>query len=92
MSDRTARLDALRTRTQVAYPGANLVPGIITGGTDARFYRSKGAVAFGAALFSPEITIESFGQRFHGNDERIDVASLGMSAEFWYGVAREIVG
>ena len=34
--------DALRTRTQVAYPGANLVPGIITGGTDARFYRSQG--------------------------------------------------
>jgi acetylornithine deacetylase/succinyl-diaminopimelate desuccinylase-like protein len=84
--------DALRTRTQVAYPGANLVPGIITGGTDARFYRTKGAVAYGAALFSPEVTIESFGQRFHGNDERIDVTSLGMSAEFWYGVAREIVG
>ena len=84
--------DALRTRTQVAYPGANLVPGIITGGTDARFYRSKGAIAYGAALFSPEVTIESFGQRFHGNDERIDVTSLGMSTEFWYGVAREIVG
>jgi acetylornithine deacetylase/succinyl-diaminopimelate desuccinylase-like protein len=38
------------------------------------------------------VTIESFGQRFHGNDERIDVESLGMSAEFWYGVAHEIVG
>jgi acetylornithine deacetylase/succinyl-diaminopimelate desuccinylase-like protein len=84
--------DVIATRTQVAYPDADLVPGIITGGTDARFYRAKGAVAYGAALFSPEVTIESFGQRFHGNDERIDVESLGMSAEFWYGVAREIVG
>ncbi len=84
--------DTLKDRTQVAYPGANLVPGIITGGTDARFYRAKGSIAYGAALFSPEVTIESFGQRFHGNDERIDVTSLGMSAEFWYGVAREIVG
>jgi acetylornithine deacetylase/succinyl-diaminopimelate desuccinylase-like protein len=84
--------DTLKARTQVAYPGADLVPGIVTGGTDARFYRSKGSIAYGAALFSPEVTIESFGQRFHGNDERIDVDSLGMSAEFWYGVAHEIVG
>jgi acetylornithine deacetylase/succinyl-diaminopimelate desuccinylase-like protein len=84
--------DTLKARTQLAYPGADLVPGIITGGTDARFYRSKGSIAYGAALFSPEVTIESFGQRFHGNDERIDVDSLGLSAEFWYGIAKEIVG
>jgi acetylornithine deacetylase/succinyl-diaminopimelate desuccinylase-like protein len=84
--------DAVAARTQVAYPGANLVPGLIMGGTDARFYRAKGSVAYGAALFSPEVTIESFGQRFHGNDERIDVTSLGMSAEFWYGVAKDLVG
>ena len=84
--------DAVANRTQVAYPGANLVPGLIMGGTDARFYRAKGSVAYGAALFSPEVTIESFGQRFHGNDERIDVTSLGMSTEFWYGVAKDLVG
>ncbi len=84
--------DALRTRTQVAYPGAELVPGIITGGTDARFYRSKGTIAYGAGLFSPAVTMESFGQRFHGNDERIDVDSLGLSADLWYGVAKHVVG
>ena len=84
--------DTLTARTQVAYPGANLVPGIITGGTDARFYRARGSIAYGAALFSPEVTIESFGQRFHGNDERIDVQSLGMSTEFWYGIAKDLVG
>jgi acetylornithine deacetylase/succinyl-diaminopimelate desuccinylase-like protein len=84
--------DTLRDRTQVAYPGAVLSPGIITGGTDARFYRAKGSIAYGAALFSPEVTLESFGRRFHGNDERIDVDSLGMSSEFWYGIAKELVG
>jgi acetylornithine deacetylase/succinyl-diaminopimelate desuccinylase-like protein len=84
--------DTLRTRTQVAYPGAVLTPGIITGGTDARFYREQGSIAYGAALFSPEVTVESFGQRFHGNDERIDTASLGLSTEFWYGIAKELVG
>jgi acetylornithine deacetylase/succinyl-diaminopimelate desuccinylase-like protein len=84
--------DALAKRTQAAYPGCKLVPGLITGGTDARFYRDKGAVAYGAALFSPDVSMESFGQRFHGNDERIDVASLGLSTEFWYGVAKDMVG
>jgi len=38
------------------------------------------------------VTLESFGQRFHGNDERIDIESLGLSGEFWYGLAHEMVG
>ncbi|MGH9270338.1 MAG: M20/M25/M40 family metallo-hydrolase, partial [Ilumatobacteraceae bacterium] len=84
--------DALRARTQVAYPGAELVPGLITGGTDARFYRLKGSVAYGAALFSPDVTLADFGSRFHGNDERIDVESLGMSTDFWYHIAKQMVG
>ncbi len=84
--------DVLSKRTQVAYPGADLLPGIMVGGTDARFFRQRGSIAFGAALFSPEVTFESFGQRFHGNDERIDIESLGLSTEFWYGAAKELVG
>ena len=60
---------------------------LITGGTDARFYRLRGAVAYGAALFSPTVTFEQFSSRFHGNDERIDVESLGLSADFWYHVS-----
>ena len=35
--------EALRIGTQVAYPDADFVPGLITGGTDARFYRRRGA-------------------------------------------------
>ena len=31
--------DVVSRQTQLAYPGAELVPGIIVGGTDARFYR-----------------------------------------------------
>ena len=67
------------------------VPGLIVGGTDARFYRQRGTVAYGAAIFSPGVTFESFGQRFHGNDERIDVDSLGLCGEFFYGVSKELL-
>jgi acetylornithine deacetylase/succinyl-diaminopimelate desuccinylase-like protein len=84
--------DALAARTRAAYPGADLLPGLMVGGTDARFYRERGAIAYGAALFSPDMTLESFGQRFHGNDERVDVDSLALSTDLWYGVAKDLVG
>ncbi len=83
--------DALARRIDAAYPGSRLSPGMITGGTDARFFREKGAVALGAGLYSPEVTLETFSSRFHGNDERIDVASLGLSTELWTGVAAELL-
>ena len=83
--------DVVNGRIQVAYPGSELVPGLILGGTDARFYRERGTVAYGAALFSPGVSFESFGQRFHGNDERIDVGSLGLSGEFFYGVSKDLL-
>ena len=49
-------------------------------------------MAYGAALFSPSGQLEQFGTRFHGNDERIDVESLGLSADFWYHVSKHVVG
>ena len=73
-------------------PGADLVPGIIVGGTDARFYRERGVTAYGAGLFSPKMDFATFGSRFHGNDERIDVDSLGMSGNYFYGIAKDLTG
>jgi acetylornithine deacetylase/succinyl-diaminopimelate desuccinylase-like protein len=84
--------DSLESATQVAYPGAEIMPGLIVGGTDARFFRQRGAVAYGTGLFSPSVTFESFGARFHGNDERIDTESLGLAADFWMHIARTICG
>jgi acetylornithine deacetylase/succinyl-diaminopimelate desuccinylase-like protein len=83
--------DALAARTQIAYPGAQLVPGLIVGATDARFFRERGSVAYGAGLFSPSMDFATFGARFHGNDERVDVASLGLATEFWIGVAEHLL-
>lgn len=84
--------DVLARQTQVAYPGSRLVPGVVVGGTDARFYRDRGRVAYGAGLFSAGMDMATFGSRFHGHDERIDVASLGLATDFWIGVARDLVG
>jgi hypothetical protein len=40
---------------------------------------------------SAGVTYESFANRFHGNDERIDVESLGLTTDLWLGVAREFL-
>jgi acetylornithine deacetylase/succinyl-diaminopimelate desuccinylase-like protein len=84
--------DAVTSCVEAAYPEARIVPGLITGGTDARYFRRKGSVAYGAALFSPGVTLEAFASRFHGNDERVDTRSLGLSADFWYRIAHQVVG
>lgn len=82
---------ALEHEARRAYPDAALLPAILTGGTDARFYRERGAVGLGAALYSESITAETFASRFHGQDERVDVASLGLSTALWMGIAREVL-
>jgi len=84
--------ETVSRHTQIAYPGARMVPGLIVGGTDARFYRERGVTAYGTGLYSPTMDFATFGSRFHGNDERIDVDSLGLSGNFFYGIARDLVG
>jgi len=83
--------ESVTKHTQVAYPGATLIPGLIVGGTDGRFFREKGITAYGAGLFSTEMDFATFGSRFHGNDERIDVASLGLSGNYFYGIAKDLL-
>ena len=84
--------EAVTKHTQVAYPGARLVPGLIVGGTDARFYRERGVTAYGAGLFSPKMDFSTFGTRFHGNDERIDIESLALTTRLWHHLAADLLG
>lgn len=78
--------DALAASMRSAYPEARIVPSIVTGGTDARFFRKRGAIAYGAGLLSPQVDTQEFFRRFHGHDERIDVESLRLTVELWLQV------
>jgi acetylornithine deacetylase/succinyl-diaminopimelate desuccinylase-like protein len=62
------------------------------GATDARFFRRKGTVAYGAGIFSPKISFADFASMFHGNNERIDVESIELGTEFWGVVAKDMLG
>jgi acetylornithine deacetylase/succinyl-diaminopimelate desuccinylase-like protein len=74
------------------YPGARLLPRMIVGFTDAPYFREKGAIAYGFALFSRALTAEAMAGRFHGNDERIDVESLALTTQAWLEVCEQFLG
>ena len=77
---------ALTDSIQMSYPEARVVPSIVTGGTDARFFRAKGVPAYGAGLLSNKISFAEFQSRFHGHNERIDIESLKLTTKLWLDV------
>ena len=84
--------DCLARVSDALVPGAETVPFMIVGATDARFFRRAGSVAYGYGLFSDRISFKDFGSMFHGNDERIDQESLRLSEALWEAVARDFLG
>ena len=85
----TPLFGALERVARQTYPDARCVPFLTVGATDARFFRRAGAVAYGFGLFSEQLSFDDYATMFHGTDERVDIASLGLSAELWQGLARE---
>jgi acetylornithine deacetylase/succinyl-diaminopimelate desuccinylase-like protein len=81
--------DSLQRAVERPFPKAALLPSLTVGFTDARIYRELGAVAYGAGLLSPELDSGAFSQRFHGNDERIDVESLRLTTQLWLDVVAD---
>jgi acetylornithine deacetylase/succinyl-diaminopimelate desuccinylase-like protein len=77
--------------TSSLVPGSGLVPFLMVGGTDNRFFRRAGSVGYGFALFSRRLSFEDYATMFHGNDERVDVQSLGLSEALWEAVARDLL-
>jgi acetylornithine deacetylase/succinyl-diaminopimelate desuccinylase-like protein len=84
--------DALQRGVARRFPEASLHPSLTVGFTDARVHRELGAIAYGAGLLSPAVTGREFSRRFHGNDERIDVESLGLTTQLWIDVVGELLG
>ena len=58
----------------------------IVGFTDARSFRERGVVAYGAGLTSANLSAADFSARFHGHNERIDLESLRLTTDFFLKV------
>ncbi len=57
-----------------------LVPTMIPVTTDARYFRTRGTIAYGAGLLDDTFAFGDFLAMFHGNDERVSEASLARTA------------
>jgi len=84
--------DVLGRVVDAHYAGAKLLPRLIVGFTDAPYFREHGAVAYGFGLFSRALTAEAMSGRFHGNDERVDVASLALTTQAWLDTCELFLG
>ena len=89
---RTPLWDTLTKVTQKLVPGAETIPFLIVGATDARYFRRKGVTSYGYGLMSERISFKDFAKMFHGNNERIDQESLRLSTELFEQTARAFVG
>lgn len=84
--------DTLSRVTKRFYADSSIIPMLMIGATDARFFRDAGSVAYGFGMFSRNISMDDLASMGHGDDERIDVESLGMVTALWDAVARDLQG
>ena len=83
--------DSLARVTGRLVEGSALVPFLMVGGTDNRFFRRAGSVGYGFGLFSQKLSFEDYATMFHGNDERVDVDSLALTEQLWEAVAHDLL-
>ncbi|MGB2756144.1 MAG: M20/M25/M40 family metallo-hydrolase [Acidimicrobiia bacterium] len=84
--------DSLQRVTSNLIAGSALLPMMMVGGTDNRFFRRKGSVGYGFGLFSQRIPYEEYSAMFHGHNERVDVESLDLAAQLWEAVVEDFLG
>lgn len=73
-------------------PNAKMVPTMLTGATDSRFFRDKGTTAYGFQPMVPQDNLSEYISRVHGHDERISAESLSFGTQVLYEVLKEFCG
>lgn len=80
--------DAVRRHS----PGRAPLPTLTAGGTDARFVRERGGVAYGFGLYTPDWDVGRYRRLFHGDDEHVDVESLRLTTDALQDVVETFLG
>jgi acetylornithine deacetylase/succinyl-diaminopimelate desuccinylase-like protein len=81
----------IKARTEAADSGARVIPWMLPGATDSKFYAQLGAVCYG---FAP-VRLESrmpFGALYHGNDERMPIDGMLWGLRLYTDVVLEFLG
>jgi acetylornithine deacetylase/succinyl-diaminopimelate desuccinylase-like protein len=89
----TPLMEHIRAFVEREDPGAVVVPTVLPGFTDSRWWRDAfpDCVAYG---FFPQQRMDMFESAplVHGADERVPVEDLGLAARFYSDLAQEVLG
>lgn len=69
-----------------------MIPSMLTGATDSRFFRLNGAMAYGFQPMVPTDNLADYLSRVHGHNERISTESLLFGTRVLYGVLKDFCG
>jgi acetylornithine deacetylase/succinyl-diaminopimelate desuccinylase-like protein len=81
----------IRRRTEAADPGGRVIPWMIPGATDNKFYGKLGAVCYGFSPVRLEPTMP-FGALYHGHNERVPVEGFLWGLKLYAEVVLEFLG
>ena len=73
-------------------PGCSVVPDMLTGGTDSRFFRRMGSVCYGFQPMRVDMPYAEMTGGVHGVDERISVKNLVFGTSVLYRVVERFLG
>jgi acetylornithine deacetylase/succinyl-diaminopimelate desuccinylase-like protein len=73
-------------------PKTKMIPSMLTGATDSRFFRLTGAMAYGFQPMVPTDSLADYLSRVHGHDERISTESLLFGTRVLYEVLKDFCG
>jgi acetylornithine deacetylase/succinyl-diaminopimelate desuccinylase-like protein len=71
---------------------AKMIPTMLTGATDSRYFRDHGTAAYGFQPMPPMDNLSEYLSRVHGHDERIDTESLLFGTRVLYEVLKDFCG
>ncbi|UCG02911.1 MAG: M20/M25/M40 family metallo-hydrolase [Candidatus Heimdallarchaeota archaeon] len=83
---------AMEKAVQQEQPDSVLVPFIMPGVSDCRFFRERGVGAYGFSLFDPETPMSHLASLAHGTDERISIKTIEFSQRVYYNLAKIFLG
>jgi acetylornithine deacetylase/succinyl-diaminopimelate desuccinylase-like protein len=84
--------EAIADRVDELEGHRRLLPTTTTVGTDARFWRAKGTVAYGVGHYDDRMDFSEMLSLFHGHDERVSVESVERTTALYGEVLARFLG
>ncbi|UYP46274.1 Succinyl-diaminopimelate desuccinylase [Candidatus Lokiarchaeum ossiferum] len=81
-------VSAMQEAVNQEIPGSTLVPFLMPGVTDMRYFRDRGAQCYGFSLLDPKTSTKDMAGLPHGVDERIRIRTVELTLKVYYNLAQ----